>query len=117
LGGIGLSGVSLLSGGLTAVVCMILMGFCNALNWPSIWPLAIQGVGRFTKTASALLIMAIAGDALFPIVFAQLNAWFGAQAGIGLLLCLYGLILLYATMGYRKKHWGLSIKPGLEIAQ
>ncbi len=114
LGGIGLSVVSLMSGGLTAVVCMILMGFCNALNWPSIWPLAIQGVGRFTKTAAAMLIMAIAGDALFPIVYAQLNTWFGARAGVGLLLCLYGLILLYATIGYRKKEWRTS---GFEIVQ
>ncbi len=105
LSGIGLSVVSLMSGGLTAVVCMIMMGFCNALNWPSIWPLALSGVGRFTKTAAAMLIMAIAGDALFPVFFAQLNTWFGVKAGIGLLLCLYGVILYYATMGHKKRRW------------
>ncbi len=105
LSGIVLSVVSFVTGGLTAVICMILMGFCNALNWPSIWPLAIKGVGRFTKTAAAMLIMAIAGDAVFPVFFAQLNTWFGVKAGVGLLFCLYGMILFYATIGYKKKRW------------
>jgi glucose/galactose transporter len=117
IGGICLSVISLTTRGLTAVVCMILMGFCNALNWPSIWPLAIQGVGRFTKIASAFLIMAIAGDALLPILFAQLNSWFGIRSGISLLLFLYTMILLYATMGYRKKKWYSSAKANLEIIQ
>lgn len=103
--GIILTMISLTFGGLTAVVCMILMGFCNALNWPSIWPLAIGGVGKFTKTAAALLIMAIAGDAVLPVFFAQLNEWFGVRAGVGLLLCLYAVILYYATKGHRKKAW------------
>ena len=105
LSGIGLSIIALMSNGITAVICMILMGFCNALNWPSIWPLAISGVGRFTKTAAAMLIMAIAGDALFPVCYAQLNSWFGVKAGIGLLFALYCVILFYATLGYKIKAW------------
>lgn len=108
--GTGFSVIALLSGGFTAVLCMVLMGFCNALNWPSIWPLALGGVGRFTKTAAALLIMAIAGDALFPILYAQLNSWFGAKAGLGLLLCLYGIILFYAMKGHQIKSWRKQVK-------
>jgi len=36
--------------------------------WPAIFPLAIDGLGKFTKTGSALLIMAIAGGALLAFV-------------------------------------------------
>ena len=68
---------AIFSNGLTSVLCVIAMGFCNALNWPCIWPLALKGVGKFTKTAAAFLIMAIAGDALFPVLYAQLNTMFG----------------------------------------
>lgn len=96
---------AIFSNGLTSVICVIAMGFCNALNWPCIWPLALNGVGRFTKTAAAFLIMAIAGDAIFPILYAQLNTQFGPHAGVLLLMALYVGILLYATIGYKKKAW------------
>lgn len=91
--------------GFTSVLFVIAMGFCNALNWPCIWPLALTGVGRFTKTAAAFLIMAIAGDALFPVLYAQLNSIFGAHGGVLLLMILYITILLYATVWHKKKAW------------
>lgn len=91
--------------GFTSVLFIIALGFCNALNWPCIWPLALKGVGRFTKTAAAFLIMAIAGDAVFPIFYAQLNTNFGSTAGVFLILILYVVILLYATLGYKIKSW------------
>lgn len=91
--------------GFTSVFFVIVMGFCNALNWPCIWPLALKGVGRFTKTAAAFLIMAIAGDAIFPVLYAQLNTIFGSQAGVYLIMMLYVVILFYATLGHKKKAW------------
>jgi glucose/galactose transporter len=94
--------------GMSSVICIIGMGFCNALNWPCIWPLAIDGLGRFTKTAAAFLIMAIAGDALFPMLYAQLNLSFGPQGGVFLLMLLYIFILSYAAIGYKKKAWHFS---------
>ncbi|MFM9909372.1 MAG: sugar MFS transporter [Chitinophagaceae bacterium] len=94
--------------GFASVLFVIAMGFCNALNWPCIWPLALKGTGKFTKTAAAFLIMAIAGDAIFPIVYAQLNTTYGANAGILLLLILYTVILFYATIGYKKNSWQKS---------
>ena len=109
VGGISLSLIALLTGGFVAVVCMIGMGFCNALNWPSIWPLAIHGLGRFTKTAAAILIMAIAGDAVFPMIYATLNSAFGAKSGSVLLMLLYSFILFYATIGYKKKSWSKTV--------
>jgi FHS family L-fucose permease-like MFS transporter len=96
---------AIFTSGLSSVLFMVAMGFCNALNWPCIWPLALNGVGRFTKTAAAFLIMAIAGDAIFPILYAQLNTMFGAHAGIFLLITLYTVILLYAAIWHKKKVW------------
>ncbi|MEK6781177.1 MAG: sugar MFS transporter [Bacteroidota bacterium] len=99
---------AIVSHGITSVLFVIAMGFCNALNWPCIWPLALKGVGGFTKIASALLIMAIAGDAIFPMLYAQLNILMGAQAGVFMLMVLYAMILVYATLGHKKKTWSNS---------
>ena len=54
--------------GYASVLFIALLGLSNALVWPAIWPLAIQGLGQFTKTGSALLIMAIAGGATLPLI-------------------------------------------------
>jgi glucose/galactose transporter len=100
---------AIFTSGFSSVLFVIAMGFCNALNWPCIWPLALNGVGRFTKTAAAFLIMAIAGDAIFPILYAQLNTMFGAHAGIFLLMTLYTVILLYAGIWHKKIAWKRTI--------
>ncbi len=45
------------------------LGLANALVWPAVWPLTLNKLGKFTKTASALLVMAIAGGALIPLIY------------------------------------------------
>jgi FHS family L-fucose permease-like MFS transporter len=91
--------------GIVSVACVLCMGFCNSLNWPCIWPLAIDGLGGYIKTASAFLIMAIAGDALLPIFYAQLNEWFHIKAGLGLIFILYAVIFYYAVYGHKINLW------------
>lgn len=58
--------------GFTSVLLLAALGIANALVWPAIWPLAITGLGKFTKTASALLIMAISGGAIIPPLYGAL---------------------------------------------
>jgi MFS transporter, FHS family, L-fucose permease len=58
--------------GYTSVLFVASLGIANALVWPAIWPLALDGLGKFTKTASALLIMAIAGGAVIPPLYGLL---------------------------------------------
>lgn len=58
--------------GFTSVLFVALLGFANALVWPAVWPLTLKGLGKFTKTASALLIMAISGGAIIPPLYGRL---------------------------------------------
>ena len=51
---------------------MAALGIANALVWPAVWPLTLKGLGKFTKTASALLIMAISGGAIIPPLYGRL---------------------------------------------
>ena len=100
-------GAIVTSGGLS-VTFIILMGFCNALNWPCIWPLALKGLGKHTKIASAFLIMAIAGGAILPPVYAQINTLYEGNSGVLLLLVLYIIIFLYASVGHKISTWKFS---------
>ena len=88
-----------------SVLFLALLGLSNALVWPSIWPLALEGLGRYTASGSALLIMGIAGGALLPMMYGRLSDAGGSQSAYWLMLPCYALILLYALFGYRLRRW------------
>jgi len=88
-----------------SVMCLALLGLANALVWPAVWPLALEGLGRYTAAGSALLIMGIAGGALLPLLYGRLADGAGSQAAYWLLLPCYGLILFYAWVGHRIRSW------------
>jgi FHS family L-fucose permease-like MFS transporter len=83
------------------VLFVALLGFANALVWPAIWPLALNGIGRFTKTASAMLIMAIAGGAILPLVYGKLAISFSTQAAYWICIPCYLVIMYYAFIGHK----------------
>ncbi len=83
------------------VLFVALLGLANALVWPAVWPLALQGLGRFTETASALLVMGIVGGAILPLVYGKLADLFSTQAAYWTCLPGYLIILYYALHGYR----------------
>jgi MFS transporter, FHS family, L-fucose permease len=83
------------------VLFVALLGFANALVWPAIWPLAIEGLGRFTKTGSAMLIMAIAGGALLPLVYGKLAMDYSTQIAYWVCVPSYIVIMYYAFIGYK----------------
>lgn len=62
----------LFTSGFTSVLFVAALGVANALVWPAVWPLTLNGLGKHTKTASAMLIMAISGGAIIPPLYGKL---------------------------------------------
>jgi len=88
-----------------SVTFLALLGFANAMVWPTIWPLALAGLGSFTARGSAILIMGIAGGALLPLLYGWLAQQSSMQSAYALLLLGYAVIGSYAWRGYRMRHW------------
>ncbi len=101
--GVVFSILAILTSGFVSVLFIALLGLANALMWPAIWPLAIQGLGKFTKTGSSLLIMAIAGGAILPLIYGQLADVWNANQAYWLLVPCYAFILYYALLGHKVK--------------
>jgi len=100
--GIAFTAAALLTTGYVSVGFVALLGLANALMWPAIWPLAIEGLGKFTERGSALLIMGIAGGALIPKLFASLKEQYDFQWVFFLLMLpCYLYILYFAMRGHR----------------
>ncbi len=112
----------ILTTGFTSVLFVAALGIANALVWPAVWPLTLEGLGKFTKTASALLIMAIAGGAIIPPLYGRLvdagkheliasglaEAEATAAASTSsywILIPCYVIILFFAFKGHKIKSW------------
>ena len=102
-----LLGVLLVTGaflteGYVSVGFVAALGFANAMMWPAIFPLAIQGLGRHTELGSALLVMGIVGGAIIPRLFAGLKQDHDFQLVFLLLMVpCYLYILFFAVRGHR----------------
>ena len=90
--------------GYTAITFIALLGLANALMWPAIFPLSIDGLGKFTKIGSALLVMGIAGGALLPLLYTSLKDKAHASNQLSFLVCMlpcYLYILYFSVKGYK----------------
>ena len=84
---------------------IVLLGLPNSLIYAGIWPLAIRDLGRFTKTGSSILIMALCGNALFPLLYGHFADIIGNRAAYWLLLPCYVYLVFYAVYGHKITSW------------
>ncbi|WP_018014877.1 sugar MFS transporter [Teredinibacter turnerae] len=87
------------------VMFLAMLGFANALVWPAIWPLALQDLGKYTATGSALLIMGIAGGALLPLAYGHFASGGNSQTAYWIMIPCYAFILFYALKGHKLRRW------------
>ena len=100
--------IAILTHGYVSILSVATLGFANSVMWPAIWPLAIDGLGKFTKRGSAFLIMAIAGGALIPLLYGYLAGLksVGSTHAYSILIVCYFVIFWFATKGHKigKQH-------------
>ena len=99
--GIVLALIAIFTNGYISIVFVSLMGLANSLMWPSIWPLALEGLGKFTKIGSSLLIMAIGGGAILPILYGKFAGKINPQQAYWIVIPCYLAVLFYAVKGHK----------------
>lgn len=88
----------ILTPGLASLYILVWLGLTNAMIWPAVWGIAIQGLGKHTSTGSSLLIMAIVGGAIIPLLFGKLADMVGFQQAYWVVIPCYLFILIYALL-------------------
>jgi MFS transporter, FHS family, L-fucose permease len=96
------------SAGSTAMWAVLAIGLFNSIMFPTIFALALEGLGELTGQASGVLCMAIVGGALVPV----LQGWLADSVGIlysfvAPLAC-YLYIVFYGLSGYRPRRVALA---------
>jgi FHS family L-fucose permease-like MFS transporter len=96
---------------------VVLLGFANSLVWAGIWPLALDGLGKFTKLGASIMIMGLCGNAIVPLFYGWLADKFDVRQAYWVLFPCYLYLVFYAVYGHRVRSWslqqqGTEIRPG-----
>lgn len=104
IAGIFLAALVIFLPGSISVYCLALLGFANAMTWPPIWPAALKGIpNKLINTASAILIMGIAGGAVVPVLYGFLADALNRQTAYLILLPLYVYNIYYWSKCMKEK--------------
>jgi len=89
--------VGVASEGSLAMWCIIAVGLFNSVLWSNIFTLAIRGLGPFTSQGSSLLVMAIVGGALFPLLQGHAADIYGIHSSFLVPIIAYVYIAWYGS--------------------
>jgi FHS family L-fucose permease-like MFS transporter len=89
---------------------VILLGLPNSMIWAGIWPLALDGLGRFTKLGASVLIMGLCGQAILPLVYGYLADHYNLRSAYIVLLPCYLYLIFYAFRGFGVREWSVLAK-------
>lgn len=87
--------------GTLAMVSILAVGLCNSIMFPTIFSLALQGLGRLTSAGSAALCLAIVGGALVPLLQGVIADAAGLRMGFIVPMLCYAYIAWYGLRGSR----------------
>ena len=107
LGAIALIVTAIVGEGQVAMWAILAVGLCNSIMFPTIFSMALHGLGKFTGQASGVLCTAIVGGALVPFVQGALADTIGLQMSFIVPAACYGFILFYGV-----KYANLHKLPG-----
>jgi len=102
--GVVFSVAAYVSSGYVAVAFIGLLGLANSLMWPAIFPLGISHLGKFVKVGSAIMIMGIAGGAIWPLLYGFLKETMGLNFQLAYFIAVlpcYLYILYFAISGHK----------------
>ncbi len=94
---------AIITQGMTSIIFIILLSFAHAMMWPAIWPLSIDKLGSHTALASALLIMAIAGGAVLPLLYGSFVDLLDGNRQLPYIMMLpcYAMIFYFSLWGHK----------------
>ena len=87
---------------------VVLLGLANSLVWAGIWPLALNGLGKFTKLGASIMIMGLCGNAILPLFYGYFADLFNTRYAYVLLFPCYLYLVFYAFYGYQLRNWKIS---------
>jgi MFS transporter, FHS family, L-fucose permease len=89
---------------------VVMLGFANSLVWAGIWPLALDGLGKFTKLGASIMIMGLCGNAIMPLFYGFFADLYNVRLAYWVLFPCYLYLVFYAIKGHKLRTW-INLNP------
>ncbi len=93
--------VAMATAGETAMWSVLAIGLCNSIMFPTIFALALTGLGKRTGEGSGVLCMAIVGGAIVPVIQGYFADHIGILHSFAVPVACYLYIVFYGLSGHR----------------
>lgn len=98
-----------------SALLLVLCGLCTSIMWGSLFNLAVEGLGKYTKAASGIFMMMVVGGGIIPLI----QNWVADQSTyiLSFIVPLIGLayLLYYALIGSKNVTTGISVYDDEDI--
>ncbi len=101
--------ITVFSSGIFAMWTLIAVGLFNSIMFPTIFTLAIDGLGKHTSQGSGILVMAIVGGAIIPLLMGAIADAIGVHTAFIITVLCYAYIAFYGFKGYINKNVQVKI--------
>ncbi|WP_371189090.1 sugar MFS transporter [Thalassotalea maritima] len=95
--------VTISTTGEVAMWSILLVGLFNSIMFPTIFSLAVTGLGQHTSQGSGILCLAIVGGAIVPVLQGLLADSIGVQMSFILPIFCYAFIAYYGLVGSKPR--------------
>jgi len=99
--------ITILGHGPVALWAIVSCGLFNSVMWPCIFPMSLEGLGRYTSQGSGILVTMVVGGAIVPEIQGWLADHYGYQHSYAIVLLCYAYIVYFA-LSYRKPQLALA---------
>jgi MFS transporter, FHS family, L-fucose permease len=93
--------ISMFTSGDVAIGTLVLCGFFNSVMFPNIFTLGIAGLGPMTSKGSGLIMTAVVGGAIIPLLIGFLADHVGIQRSFVTPVICYLYIAYYGLVGHK----------------
>jgi FHS family L-fucose permease-like MFS transporter len=105
----GLLALAIMTSGKVSVYALVGVEVFMSIMFPTIFSLSIHGLGAKTKEGSSLVIMAIAGGAVFPVIMGKLSDATNIQTAYIVPAVCFIVVFYFAIKNLRVKDITLSV--------
>jgi len=109
--------VAILMGGRLAMWCIVGIGLFTSIGWPNIFSLALDRMGVYKSQVSSLLVMAVVGGAILPVILGRVADVWNLQHSFIIPLVAYAYVAFYGWKGHkagRNRHTIADTSPTIE---
>lgn len=92
-----------------SIIFLILCGLCTSIMWGGIFNLAVEGLGKYTATASGIFMVMVVGGGIVPLLQGWVSDHFGYISSYWVMFVCVAYLLWYALVGCKNVNKDIAV--------